>query len=86
MLYLLFNQGYGDLSQPPLTSEAIRLARVLAALMPDEPEAAGLLALMLLHDARRAARTDANGDLLTLDDQDRSRWDAGTDRRRRRDS
>jgi RNA polymerase sigma-70 factor (ECF subfamily) len=77
VLYLLFNQGYGDLSRPSLTFEAIRLARVLAALMPDEPEAAGLLALMLLHDARRTARTDANGDLLTLDDQDRSRWDAG---------
>jgi RNA polymerase sigma-70 factor (ECF subfamily) len=75
VLYLLFNQGYADLQQPRLAVEAIRLARVLVALMPDEPEAHGLLALMLLHDARRAARTDADGDLITLEDQDRSLWD-----------
>jgi RNA polymerase sigma-70 factor (ECF subfamily) len=58
-----------------LSSEAIRLARVLVALMPDEPEALGLLALMLLHDARREARVGPGGELVLLDDQDRSRWD-----------
>ena len=75
VLYLLFNEGYGDAQKVRLCQEAIRLARVLTALMPDEPEAHGLLALMLLHDARRPARTDAAGDLVTLDEQDRSRWD-----------
>jgi RNA polymerase sigma-70 factor (ECF subfamily) len=75
VLYLLFNQGYGDPGRARLAREAIRLARVLAALMPDEPEAHGMLALMLLHDARRASRTDASGDLITLSDQDRSLWD-----------
>src|SRR5262249_20859560 len=59
-----------------LTAEAIRLARVLTRLMPDEPEAAGLLALMLLHDARRATRLDDAGDMVTLEEQDRGRWDA----------
>ena len=58
-----------------LVAEAIRLARLLAHLLPDEPEAAGLLALMLLHDARRSTRLDDAGDLVTLEDQDRSRWD-----------
>ena len=81
VLYLLFNEGYAasagaDLIRQDLCGEAIRLARLLAALMPDEPEAAGLLALMLLHDARRATRVDEAGDLVTLEDQDRARWDA----------
>ena len=58
-----------------LCAEAIRLGRLLVALMPDEPEAAGLLALMLLHDARRDARVDAAGELVLLEDQDRARWD-----------
>ncbi len=80
-LYLLFNEGYAasagaDLVRQNLTAEAIRLARILAQLMPDEPEAGGLLALLLLHDARRAARTNAAGELVPLEDQDRSRWDA----------
>src|SRR3984957_18338708 len=80
VLYLLFNEGYSattgaDLVRQNLCAEAIRLARVLTRLMPDEAEAAGLLALMLLHDARRSARLDAAGDLVTLEDQDRSSWD-----------
>jgi len=83
VLYLLFNEGYSasagaDLVRQNLSGEAIRLARVLARLMPSEPEAGGLLALMLLHDARRLARLDAAGDLVTLEDQDRSRWDAAS--------
>jgi RNA polymerase sigma-70 factor (ECF subfamily) len=77
VLYLLFNEGYGNLAKARLSEEAIRLARVLVALMPDEPEAHGILALMLLHEARREARTDANGDLLTLEEQDRLLWDQG---------
>jgi len=75
VLYLLFNEGYGDPQKARLSREAIRLARVLAGLMPDEPEAQGLLALMVLHDARRPARFDADGDLVTLEEQDRSLWD-----------
>ncbi|MBS2964235.1 sigma-70 family RNA polymerase sigma factor [Actinocrinis puniceicyclus] len=76
VLYLLFNEGYGAAGdREALSREAIRLARVLVALMPDEPEALGMLALMLLHDARRPARFDADGELVTLEDQDRSRWD-----------
>ncbi|MFC1430912.1 RNA polymerase sigma factor [Streptacidiphilus sp. N1-3] len=75
VLYLLFNEGYGDPEKTRLAREAVRLARMLTALMPDEPEAHGLLALMLLHDARRPARFSADGDLVTLEEQDRSLWD-----------
>ncbi|MCG7203250.1 RNA polymerase sigma factor [Streptomyces arenae] len=80
VLYLLFNEGYTasggtDLMRAGLCAEAVRLARLLARLMPDEPEVAGLLALLLLHDARRGTRVDAAGDLVTLDDQDRTAWD-----------
>ncbi|HZR50608.1 MAG TPA: sigma-70 family RNA polymerase sigma factor [Streptosporangiaceae bacterium] len=76
VLYLMFNLGYSDLTRASVSGEAIRLARVLTGLMPDEAEAAGLLALMLLQDSRRSARLDADGDLVVLEDQDRSRWDA----------
>jgi RNA polymerase sigma-70 factor, ECF subfamily len=80
VVYLVFNEGYtasgGDaLSRDDLCAEAIRLARLLAALMPDEAEVHGLLALLLLTAARRPARTDAAGALVRLADQDRSRWD-----------
>ncbi len=80
VLYLFFNEGYAatggaDLLRPDLSAEAIRLARMLVTLMPDEPEASGLLALLLLHDARRTARVDAEGELVTLEDQGRTRWD-----------
>jgi RNA polymerase sigma-70 factor (ECF subfamily) len=80
VLYLLFNEGYAastgaDLVRQGLCAEALRLARTLARLMPDEPEVLGLLALMLLHDARRSARVDDAGELVPLEDQDRRRWD-----------
>jgi len=80
VLYLIFNEGYsataGDaLIRRELSAEAIRLARILSELMPAEPEGLGLLALMLLHDARREARTGPEGELVLLEDQDRSRWD-----------
>ena len=80
VLYALFNEGYSatagdDLIRRNLCAEAIRLARLLVELMPDEPEALGLLSLLLLHDARRPARLDAAGDLMTLEEQDRSLWD-----------
>jgi RNA polymerase sigma-70 factor (ECF subfamily) len=82
VLYLIFNEGYaassGDrLVRGELCSEAIRLARLLARLMPDDAEVGGLLALMLLTDARRAARVDRRGRFVSLEDQDRSRWDQG---------
>jgi RNA polymerase sigma-70 factor, ECF subfamily len=80
VLYLLFNEGYAatagtELLRLDLCSEAIRLARALAALMPDEPEAAALLALMLFHHSRQTSRVNEAGDLVTLEDQDRSLWD-----------
>jgi RNA polymerase sigma-70 factor (ECF subfamily) len=80
VVYLVFNEGYTasagpELTRPALSAEALRLGRQLCELMPDEPEAAGLLALMLLTDARRAARTAPDGSLVLLADQDRSRWD-----------
>ncbi|MEP7124552.1 MAG: sigma-70 family RNA polymerase sigma factor [Byssovorax sp.] len=80
VLYLIFNEGYTTSSGPTLhrsdlSSEAIRLARTLHALLPDHAETAGLLALMLLTDARRAARTGPAGELIPLDDQDRRLWD-----------
>ncbi|WP_309237308.1 DUF6596 domain-containing protein [Actinomadura sp. BRA 177] len=75
VLYLIFNQGYDEQDpQRDLTAEAIRLARTLVRLMPAEPEPHGLLALMLLHEARQETRTQ-DGVLVTLEDQDRSRWD-----------
>lgn len=79
VLYLIFNEGHTSSSGPELqrtdlADEAIRLARLLQALLPDEPEVAGLLALLLLTDARRAARTGPHGELIPLDAQDRARW------------
>jgi RNA polymerase sigma-70 factor (ECF subfamily) len=80
VIYLVFNEGYaataGDvLVRRELCAEAIRLGRLLETLLPDESEPVALLALMLLHDARREARVDAAGELVLLEDQDRSRWD-----------
>ena len=79
VIYLVFNEGYSassgeNLTRHDLSSEAIRLGRLLVELLP-EPEATGLLALMLLHDARRAARTSSAGELILLEDQERARWD-----------
>jgi RNA polymerase sigma-70 factor (ECF subfamily) len=78
VVYLVFNEGYAassgeSLTRHDLSSEAIRLARLMVELLP-EPEAVGLLALMLLHDSRRAARTSADGEIVLLEDQDRSQW------------
>ena len=75
VVYLIFNEGYGPPPRADLCDEAIRLGKVLALLMPDEPEVLGLLALMLLHDARREARLDDAGELVLLEEQDRSLWD-----------
>ena len=80
VVYLIFNEGYAatrgeDLIRADLCAEAIRLGRLLASLMPDEAEVTGLLALMLLTESRRPARTAADGELVLLADQDRSRWD-----------
>ncbi|HXE44619.1 MAG TPA: sigma-70 family RNA polymerase sigma factor [Conexibacter sp.] len=80
VVYLVFNEGYaatagGHLLRPRLCAEAIRIGKLVALLMPDEPEALGLVALMLLHDARRAARVGDDGELVLLADQDRTRWD-----------
>lgn len=80
VLYLVFNEGYAatsgaDLVRTDLCEEAIRLGKLLAVLMPDEPEVLGLLALMLLQDSRRAARVGAEGEIVLLEDQDRSLWD-----------
>ena len=79
VIYLLFNEGYAAsageaLTRPDLSGEAIRLGRLLVTLLP-EPEVQGLLALMLLHESRRAARTSPTGDLVLLEDQDRTLWD-----------
>jgi RNA polymerase sigma-70 factor (ECF subfamily) len=81
VVYLVFNEGYvatagDDLTRAGLCAEAVRLARLLAELMPDEPEVLGLLALLLLTESRRPARTAPDGALVRLADQDRSRWDA----------
>lgn len=80
VLYLLFNEGYlasggGELARPDLSAEAIRLARMAAAALPAEPEVTGLLALMLLTDARRPARAGARGEIVPLEEQDRTLWD-----------
>lgn len=80
VLYLVFNEGYsassgGEVHRVDLAREALRLTRMLLRLMPETPEVMGLLALMLLTDARRAARTGSSGELIPLDEQDRSTWD-----------
>jgi len=74
-VYLVYNAGSSGSAEPSLCSEAIRLARILAKLMPDEPETAGLLALLLLTESRRASRTRPDGSLLVLGEQDRGQWD-----------
>ncbi|MGH2574036.1 MAG: RNA polymerase sigma factor [Actinomycetota bacterium] len=74
-VYLVYNAGLTSPAEPGLCSEAIRLARILATLMPDEPEVAGLLALLLLTESRRSSRTRPDGSLVLLGEQDRTRWD-----------
>ncbi len=80
VLYLMLNEGYSasageDLVRRELCDQAVRLATLLVELMPDEPEPKGLLALMLFHRARQGSRVDVHGDLVRLEDQDRSAWD-----------
>ena len=75
VLYLVYNAGHARPTEPDLCAEAIRLTRILASLMPDEPEVAGLLALLLLTESRRASRTRPDGTLVLLGEQDRTRWD-----------
>ncbi len=75
VVYLVYNAGLTSPAEPGLCSEAIRLARILASLMPDEPEVAGLLALLLLTESRRSSRTRPDGSLVLLGEQDRTRWD-----------
>jgi RNA polymerase sigma-70 factor (ECF subfamily) len=83
VLYLLFNEGYSassgaGLMRQNLCDDAVMLAQVLVGLMPEEPEIKGLLALMMFHRSRQSARVDQNGDLVTLEEQDRSLWDQGS--------
>jgi RNA polymerase sigma-70 factor (ECF subfamily) len=75
VVYLIYNAGLNNPAEPGLCAEAIRLARILSTLMPNEPEVAGLLALLLLTESRRPSRTAADGSLVVLGDQDRTRWD-----------
>ena len=89
VLYLIFNEGYtatsgAQINRTDLTAEAIRLTRALHRLRPGDGEVQGLLALMLLTEARRPARVDAYGELVSLADQDRTLWDRDADRRGRR--
>src|SRR5829696_8434101 len=76
VIYLIYNAGLARADEPLLCPEAIRLARILSALMPDEPEVAGLLGLLLLTESRRPARLRADGSLAVLAEQDRALWDA----------